>query len=822
MKRKRIEIRLLSDTCVSDGGIYNSAVDTDICQDDFGFPYIPGKRLKGCLRECALELNDWGAGIAIGRLFGKPGNERGQVVIKNAYIKDRPSKIEVIRQLSGTALCHPQNVLGCYSYIRTQTALDFASGAADDQSLRTIRVANKGLEFEAEVLFLSEDSSLEQDFQKCLSVLRHIGAARTRGLGEVKAVLLEDGGNRASSVKPAPYIENSTRLEYEIYLNEPMVCKSVGEQEAASMDYIEGAKILGLLSQRWKEGITGCQTDETFSSWLQEGELHCSNAYLAVDGRRLYEIPASVFDIKNDRENYRNKVYIEKALKGGNENTPGCDQGLQLNQAKHRYVLMTEDGRMEKHSVEMEERYHHSRPEDKSIGHVQEGADGSQLYQISSIKEGQAFGGFIEGNRKAIKQVYDMLAKEAQCLIGYGRNGEYGGCTIRVTGLGQAESQVEEKETAAFYVLLKSPTIVYNKKAMYATDARDLQEEILAQVMPKGLPAQSWEKAASQISKVEKYMDILPIGGYNVTWGCRKPTIYAFDKGTVFVFHMPEHTLLRIKTGQVWIGERCAEGFGEAFVCPLDPSGSYQGKAVKRIAGNGGEEESGHGRSPSAGNMEGSQEPLKEANHSIRGLLENEFVDKIWRQRFQEFLRFKASGHAKGMLKALGAALPADGKQKPEKSIGNHVKGIGETENGAIKPTISNMMLMCKELDAREGNGIRGESEEKDALGTIWNNCKERFDKKTGRKDKKLKCAEKVIRHVRGLSGEEDLNERLAEKDYPFLSSLMEEFGAQYGIAGMFDSKRAPEWEMAYLKELLIQMKYALRQAEREVSENGK
>ena len=58
MRNYRIKIELLSDMCVSDGGIYNSAIDTDICYDEYGFPYIPAKRLKGCLRECALELKD--------------------------------------------------------------------------------------------------------------------------------------------------------------------------------------------------------------------------------------------------------------------------------------------------------------------------------------------------------------------------------------------------------------------------------------------------------------------------------------------------------------------------------------------------------------------------------------------------------------------------------------------------------------------------------------------------------------------------------------------------------------------------------------------
>lgn len=47
MATYKLKIELLSDLCVSDGGIYNSALDIDICQDAYGFPYIPAKRIKG-------------------------------------------------------------------------------------------------------------------------------------------------------------------------------------------------------------------------------------------------------------------------------------------------------------------------------------------------------------------------------------------------------------------------------------------------------------------------------------------------------------------------------------------------------------------------------------------------------------------------------------------------------------------------------------------------------------------------------------------------------------------------------------------------------
>ncbi len=107
MRNYRIKIELLSDMCVSDGGIYNSAIDTDICYDEYGFPYIPAKRLKGCLRECALELKDWGMPIGVQEMFGTQGNDdsdsekagkAGAVHIRDAYIADRERFVSEIRQ----------------------------------------------------------------------------------------------------------------------------------------------------------------------------------------------------------------------------------------------------------------------------------------------------------------------------------------------------------------------------------------------------------------------------------------------------------------------------------------------------------------------------------------------------------------------------------------------------------------------------------------------------------------------------------------------------------------------------------------------------
>ena len=162
MRNYRIKIELLSDMCVSDGGIYNSAIDTDICYDEYGFPYIPAKRLKGCLRECALELKDWGMPIGVQEMFGTQGNDdsdsekagkAGAVHIRDAYIADKECFVSEIRQNQSVSpvLCHPQNILKVFSYVRVQTSIDYETGVAQEQSLRTMRVANKGQVFYAAV-----------------------------------------------------------------------------------------------------------------------------------------------------------------------------------------------------------------------------------------------------------------------------------------------------------------------------------------------------------------------------------------------------------------------------------------------------------------------------------------------------------------------------------------------------------------------------------------------------------------------------------------------------------------------------------------------
>ena len=69
------------------------------------------------------------------------------------------------------------------------------------------------------------DEKYEKELKNCLAVLKHMGIARTRGFGEIKATL-EVQAEKNNPVKCAAYQQNADYLEYEIRLLSPVICKS--------------------------------------------------------------------------------------------------------------------------------------------------------------------------------------------------------------------------------------------------------------------------------------------------------------------------------------------------------------------------------------------------------------------------------------------------------------------------------------------------------------------------------------------------------------------------------------------------------------------
>ena len=186
-KHGKIIIELRSDACIHSGYSYRGLIDNDVCCDRFGIPFIPARRLKGCMREAADMLKKHPAiqKVSIDHLFGERGqalsvlgktrvNENaseiisggyGNVIIENAHIPNYEQILEVLEGFEDTPIekyAGKQDILAQYTSVRAQTRMvsssdkafagevdaetivppDVGIGCAMDNTLRFTRVIN--------------------------------------------------------------------------------------------------------------------------------------------------------------------------------------------------------------------------------------------------------------------------------------------------------------------------------------------------------------------------------------------------------------------------------------------------------------------------------------------------------------------------------------------------------------------------------------------------------------------------------------------------------------------------------------------------------
>ena len=534
-----LQIKLLSDLCASSGETYNSYVDTDVVYDDYGLPYIPAKRIKGCIREAALELVEWGLfeKSLYENLFGKEGREKSLFALDNAYLQDYEKLVADLNVCKDSALIHPQRVLGLYTYTRTQTAMTQA-GVADKGSLRTTRVVNKGMTFEA---VIQENVKLTEKqrelLEKAVSMVKHMGTGRTRGLGLVDCSLLEEMEKAVKETATYTFGDRN-KLYYTITLKSPLLCKSATGSQEKTHDYIEGSKVLGILAQNLSK--------EAFAKLMhydgQGDSIIVSNAYICEAGERYAPVRASLQKKKEQSYDEAGEMVVADML------VP-CSEDVQWTPIGHSYV--NKRGCIK--SVDIETNYHHRRPNDKSVGKAT-GKDDSAFYQMESIHKGQQFAGYILADREQAMVIASVFAGLDGLRMGYGRNAEYGNVEAAITGV-EAIAEHASQITDSFVVKLNAAAILYNENGMPSADVECL----------KGYLAEKLQIEAPSLKISSAFLNYETIGGFNVTWHRRKPVFTALGMGTVCYIKADKEIDIAA-LADCFIGERVAEGYGELEV----------------------------------------------------------------------------------------------------------------------------------------------------------------------------------------------------------------------------------------------------------------
>lgn len=555
----KIKIELLSDVCTASGETHNSFIDCDVAYDEYGIPYIPAKRLKGCIREAALEMQEFDPEnkAEYDALFGKQGDCRAAFSISNAYIEGYDEVVSDLNAYGKRDFASQQNVLDLYTYTRTQTAIDLETGAATENSLRTIRVIKKGICFEADCNVT--DGADVRMLENAVSLVKHIGVSRTRGLGLVNMQLIcEEKAPVNHVLISSEQLTDRNKLRYKIELKSSMICKSEKGNQADTQDYIAGNKILGL--------IAGALGREKYAKLLNQGNLIVSNAYITSEGKRCTPCRISLQKEKDQPYDENGEMVVKDMVYNPDV------KNRQMTPAGISYIS---DNRGVS-SVTTEISYHHQRPVDKSIGHATGNNDGSSFFQLSAISAGQSFIGYIYADKECAKEILDAVSGLGKIRMGYGRTSEFGDVdfTIDAVETITAAGKIVQDQI----IMLASDTILYNENGMPTTEL-DVLKQYLEELLH-----------VTDLEIKMPFLQFATIGGYNVTWKKRKPIFQALGKGSVMLIHSDtgfDSGLLK----DAFIGERVTEGFGELVATVPADTADVCVRKIRNVVQDGKEKE---------------------------------------------------------------------------------------------------------------------------------------------------------------------------------------------------------------------------------------
>lgn len=540
--KKRIEITLMSDLCAGVGKHFAAVIDLDTAIDEYGIPFIPSRRLKGCMKEVALMIGSDG----ISEIFGVRGSDiSGSLSITDARIENYNNIVET---LIGKDEITPNSVAELFCSIRSETALD--GDTVKDGSLRFIRVVNKHSPIDSKPLKFIADIEFEERFEeeirKICKGLRNIGYRRNRGFGSVKCVLIDS----ANDFMMDDYELNDDadyEFKYTVFLQSDIMLPSTDSNH--SLDYIPGTSVMGALASKYK----GTNFNDVFLS----GKARFGNLYVSDKNSSEY-IPAPRFFAKVkaateiEDKGVKNLIAINEAAETNFENEPPKQYKL----LKNGYINLD---------------YGYKKAKTKIVFHNALDAGDTGLYTQYCMCNGQYFKGSIIADGKTMKEIYPLF-KEGTISFGRSKTAQYAKCKIVKT----ETKMISELNKDNFTKLTAGSVAAYFCESdIVITDGNGTFTTELSEFL-KVLPLAEFHNIRRETSIATR-----TVSGYNAKWNLKKPQFPVIRAGSVVVFNVDADMET---TKYVYVGEKQNEGFGKIKLLPnadlltvsqADCSGTY-------------------------------------------------------------------------------------------------------------------------------------------------------------------------------------------------------------------------------------------------------
>jgi len=544
-----IRITLKSDLCAASGSSFGNTIDTDVALDSLGIPYIPARRIKGCLRQSAEDLQAMGSPLAtqeaVERLFGNADGQAGALTVENALLPEtgairaairKAEQMPALKSVAATA-----RVADLFTYVRGSTAME--NGKAKDGTLRFIRVMDRysPLNPEKETTFVCQvflsDPKEEELLRQCCQATRHIGSSRNRGLGDVafEYAAGKEAQKKAedSSVKPAA--GERCRIKYSIALKEPVVVPGVERSIAA----VSSRAVIGCLSAEWlrKHG----QADKRFARLFLSGEVQWQDLTPVSEGRRSVPAPRFLARLKGSETKLVNLLGPTLLEKNGPVKMKPLD-GSYAVQTKEGFDLLT---------VSVSSMYHHS---------VEKKDRQGELYVEDSVDSGFVYGGSVSVPGDLAMDVIELL-QGADFRFGRSKSAQYGACRLLEAPFCESirEEKLSTRPGETVYAVLQSDLLLC-RDGMNTPDHQSVREAIAkATGLLNELPVN--ESTQTPVPDSCAYQ---ARGGYHTLWQLRKSVQTVVMAGSYYQLKATGEEI----PAQIRLGEYPQEGMGLIRLIP--------------------------------------------------------------------------------------------------------------------------------------------------------------------------------------------------------------------------------------------------------------
>lgn len=566
-KKGQIKIEAKSDLCIGSGYAYAGLIDSDLYYDDVGIPFIPAKRLKGCMREVAQnELYALLQPSRIEKLLGKPGEDAVYgITIGDAYLEKYDTVYSALKQVQGipdnplSKVLKKQNVLELFTMVKAQTKME--DGVAKDESLRYTRVMHgilpfdeeqKPAVFEAEIYFDDDEyGTVKEEIECILKALRHIGLHRNRGLGNVRCTLVNVVKLESKIAEKEIVSDELFELDYQIQNVAPLMLSNASDRYSES--YIRGRSMLGLLAGEYLRQENHTAEDEAFYDLFLNGKTSYTNLYPVKNDTIYYPAPMFFNMLKKTKKMVNVQYHYQEA--DGEDYNPG--DGNQPKKLRGKYVDFQTFDILE---VPMQIIYHHSKP-------TQEKKEG-ELYSWTAVQKNQVFSGKIFLPKKYVDLVRGLL-ENSELRFGKSKTAQYGTCKLKGEIIQRQRKPLKFciKKGEYLMVTLSSDGIFIDEdkdedKNRYTTSCETVGKLIATELKLQTEPLIADKQESQTESMQENFypmMQTKEIYGYQSVWNLRREPVAAVEAGSTFVYRMKEDAGIT----KDYVGERCLEGYGQ-------------------------------------------------------------------------------------------------------------------------------------------------------------------------------------------------------------------------------------------------------------------